>query len=94
MSGAKTRRRGRPPDAKVVARVQRSARPDVAREFERLSIATAGELCKRLRKGESITIELLGVMKLCAEWHTDFLSVQMAGGAPEDPTGIETPPKP
>lgn len=96
MTGEKKRRRGRPPDAEAVARVGRSKRPDVVHAFETTAIAALADIRRRLRTQEPIAIELLGIVRLCAEWHTDFLSVQMGGGSPEDdaPSSAGTPTKP
>lgn len=88
-------RRTRPPDETVLARVARAKRPDVALSFERMSIAASTAIAKKLRSGEPISIEMLGVMRICAEWHTDFLSVQASGGTLDpDPHEPVVPPSP
>lgn len=88
MSRAKTKaRRGRPSDDAALAKVSRARRPDVALSFQRLSIAVNVAISKKLRTGEPIPIELLGVARLCAEWHTDYLTVEQ--GTPTPSSGAE-----
>lgn len=82
------RRRGRPPDREVLERTRRAARPDVALQVEKTAVAVFADIARRVRGDQPISIELLGVARLCTEWHTDYLSVQASGGT-DDP---HTPP--
>ena len=79
MSKPKTTRRGKkrgPPatkdvvaralDDELTAQMQRTAR-SVFRRIEQLADA-----------GKEIPISVLGAARLCAEWHTDYLTVQSA----------------
>lgn len=71
-------RRGKPGPPSTRETVRRALDVDLTEQVARTGKAIFERIEALARAGEEIPISLLGAARLCAEWHTDYLTVVSA----------------